>query len=293
MIKGSIVAIATPMKQNGVIDWGSLINLVKFHLINKTDAILAAGTTGENTTMTLEEHFRVIHTIVKEVNKKIPIVAGVGANSTKEAVNLTKMAKEAGAEYGLSVTPYYNKPTQKGMYNHFKEVASVGLPIIVYNVPKRTGVDINNETILKLSKIENIVGIKESSGNLARALELIDQYKDKEFYLLSGDDSTACEFILAGGHGVISVSSNIVPKQMHELCIASRKGKLELAYKINKKLMPLHYALSLESNPIPVKWALKKMGLVKKGIRLPLTWLSKKYHKTLLKTLKSLEVIKS
>lgn len=291
MIRGSIVAIATPMKQNGVIDWASLRNLVNFHLANKTDAILAAGTTGENSTMTLEEHGQVISTIVKEVNNKISVIAGIGANSTMEAVKLTKMAKDAGAEYGLSVTPYYNKPTQEGMYKHFKEVATVGLPIIVYNVPKRTGVDINNETILKLAKIENIVGIKESSGNLARALELIEKYKEKEFSLLSGDDSTACEFILSGGHGVISVSSNIVPKIMHELCIASSKGKIELAYKINKKLMPLHYALSLESNPIPVKWALKKMGLVKKGIRLPLTWLSTKYKKTLLKTLKSLEVI--
>ncbi|CAA3706855.1 4-hydroxy-tetrahydrodipicolinate synthase [Candidatus Portiera aleyrodidarum] len=292
MIRGSIVAIATPMKKNGVIDWESLINLVKFHLENKTDAILAAGTTGENTTMTLEEHCKVIRTIVKEVNKKIPVIAGIGSNSTIDAVKLTKLAKEAGAEYGLSVTPYYNKPTQEGMYKHFKEVSTVGLPIIIYNVPKRTGVDINNETILKLSKIENIVGIKESSGNLSRALELIENLKYKEFYLLSGDDSTACEFILAGGHGVISVSSNIVPKKMHDLCIASIKGKIELAYKLNKKLRPLHYALSIESNPIPVKWALNKMGLVKKGIRLPLTWLSKKYHNTLLKTLKVLEVIK-
>lgn len=292
MIRGSIVAIATPMKKNGVIDWESLKQLVNFHLENKTDAILAAGTTGENTTMTLEEHCKVIRTIVKEVNKKIPVIAGIGANSTSEAVKLTKLAKKEGAEYGLSVTPYYNKPTQKGMYKHFKEVSGVGLPIIVYNVPKRTGVDINNETILKLSKIENIVGIKESSGNLTRALELIAKYKEKEFYLLSGDDSTACEFILSGGHGVISVSSNIVPKQMHDLCIASIKGNIELAYKINKKLMPLHYALSIESNPIPVKWALNKMGLVKKGIRLPLTWLSKKYHNTLLKTLKLLKVIK-
>lgn len=292
MIRGSIVAIATPMKKNGEIDWESLINLVKFHLENKTDAILAAGTTGENTTMTLEEHCKVIRTIVKEVNKKIPVIAGIGSNSTSDAVKLTKLAKESGAEYGLSVTPYYNKPTQKGMYKHFKEVSTVGLPIIIYNVPKRTGVDINNETILKLSKIENIVGIKESSGNLSRALELIENLKYKEFYLLSGDDSTACEFILAGGHGVISVSSNIVPKKMHDLCIASIKGKIELAYKLNKKLMPLHYALSIESNPIPVKWALNKMGLLKKGIRLPLTWLSKKYHNTLLKTLKVLEVIK-
>ncbi|AFQ24110.1 4-hydroxy-tetrahydrodipicolinate synthase [Candidatus Portiera aleyrodidarum] len=291
MIRGSIVAIVTPMKKNGVIDWASLRNLVKFHLENKTDAILAAGTTGENTTMTLEEHGKVIRTVVKEVNKKISVIAGIGANSTIEAVKLTKMAKDAGAEYGLSVTPYYNKPTQYGMYNHFKEVATVGLPIIVYNVPKRTGVDINNETILKLSLIKNIVGIKESSGNLARALELIEKYKKQDFYLLSGDDSTACEFILAGGHGVISVTSNIVPKLMHELCIASSKGKIELAYKLNKELMPLHYALSLESNPIPVKWALKKMGLVKKGIRLPLTWLATKYKKPLLKTLKSLEVI--
>ncbi|AGI27157.1 Dihydrodipicolinate synthase [Candidatus Portiera aleyrodidarum] len=292
MIRGSIVAMATPMKKNGVIDWESLRKLVKFHLENKTDAILAAGTTGENTTMTLEEHFKVIRTIVNEVNKNIPVIAGIGANSTMDAVNLTKMAKEAGAEYGLSVTPYYNKPTQEGMYKHFKEVSAVGLPIIIYNVPNRTGVDIYNETILKLSNIENIVGIKESSGDLERAVELIEKVKYKDFYLYSGDDSTACEFILSGGHGVISVSSNIVPKTMHDLCIASRKGNMELAYKINKKLMPLHYALSIESNPIPVKWALNKMGLVKKGIRLPLTWLSKKYHATVLKTLKVLKIIK-
>lgn len=292
MIRGSIVAIATPMKINGVIDWESLRKLVNFHLENKTDAIVAAGTTGEITTMTLDEHFKVIRTIVNEVNKNIPVIAGIGANSTWEAVNLTKRAKEAGADYGLSVTPYYNKPTQEGMYKHFKEVAAVGLPIIIYNVPKRTGIDIYNETILKLSKIKNIIGIKESSGDLERAVELIENFKYKDFYLYSGDDSTACEFILSGGHGVISVSSNIVPKKMHDLCIASIKGNIELAYKINKKLMPLHYALSIESNPIPVKWALNKMGLVKKGIRLPLTWLSKKYHSTLLKTLQLVEVIK-
>ncbi|CEL12423.1 Dihydrodipicolinate synthase [Candidatus Portiera aleyrodidarum] len=292
MIRGSIVAIATPMKRNGVIDWESLRTLVKFHLENNTDAIVAAGTTGETTTLNLEEHFKVIRTIVNEVNNKIPVIAGIGANSTSEAVNLTKSAKEAGAHSGLSVTPYYNKPTQSGMLDHFKEIASVGLPIIIYNVPKRTGVDIYNETILKLSEIKNIIGIKESSGDLERAVELIEKLKYKDFALYSGDDSTACEFLLSGGHGVISVSSNIVPKKMHELCIASIEGNIELAYKINKKLMPLHYALSIESNPIPVKWALNKMGLVKKGIRLPLTWLANKYHSTLLKTLQLLEVLK-
>lgn len=293
MITGSIVALATPMAPNGDIDWLALRRLVNFHLENGTDAIVAAGTTGEPTTMTVEEHFDIIRAVVKEVNGQIPVIAGTGANATWEAVNLARYAKEAGADACLSVTPYYNRPTQEGLYQHFKAIAEAGLPVIMYNVPSRTGVDLTNETVFRLSSIDNIVGLKDATGNLERAADLIETLKDKPFALYSGDDPTACEFMLAGGHGVISVSSNVAPQMMHDLCVAALARNEEQAHQINTRLMPLHTTLGIEANPIPVKWALNQMGMAENGIRLPLTWLSAKYHATVGESLQLAGVLKS
>lgn len=292
MITGSIVALATPMTPNGDIDWDALRRLVNFHIENGTDAIVAAGTTGEPTTMTVEEHFDVIRAVIKEVNGKIPVIAGTGANATWEAVNLARYAKEAGADACLSVTPYYNRPTQEGLFQHFKAVAEAGLPVILYNVPSRTGVDLSNETAFRLAEIDNIVGLKDATGNLERGTELIETLKGKPFALYSGDDPTACEFMLAGGHGVISVSSNVAPRAMHELCEAAISGQDERAHQLNTRLMPLHTSLGIEANPIPVKWALNQMGLAENGIRLPLTWLSPKYHATVSESLQLAGVLK-
>ncbi|ANF58802.1 4-hydroxy-tetrahydrodipicolinate synthase [Halotalea alkalilenta] len=292
MITGSIVALATPMKVSGEIDWDALRRLVGFHLEHGTDGIVAAGTTGEPTTMTVEEHFDVIRTIVDEVKGRIPVIAGTGANATWEAVNLARYAKDAGADYCLSVTPYYNRPTQEGLYQHFKAVAEAGLPVILYNVPKRTGVDLYNETVFRLAELEGIIGLKEATGDLERAEELIEHFQGSEFALYSGDDPTACEFVLAGGQGVISVSANVVPKAMHDLCVAAMDGDAERAHQINTRLMPLHSVLGIEANPIPVKWALNQMGLAEAGIRLPLTWLSDKYHATVGETLQLAGVVK-
>lgn len=291
MITGSIVALATPMMPNGDIDWPALRRLVNFHLQNGTDAIVAAGTTGEPSTMTVEEHFDVIRTVIDEVNGRIPVIAGTGANATWEAVNLTRWAKEAGADCCLSVTPYYNRPSQEGLYQHFKAIAEVGLPLIMYNVPTRTGVDLFNETVFRLAELDNIVGLKEATGDLERDQELFDVLKDRDFALYSGDDSTACDFMLAGGHGVISVSTNIAPNAMHELCEAALAGNRERAHQINAQLMSLHNAMGVEANPIPVKWALQQMGLAQEGIRLPLTQLSEKYHATVIGSMQQAGVL--
>lgn len=281
MITGSIVALATPMKASGEIDWEALRRLVSFHLDNGTDAIVAAGTTGEPTTMSFAEHFDVIRTVVEEVHGRIPVIAGTGANATSEAVELARYAKEVGADYCLSVCPYYNKPTQEGLYQHFKAVAEGGeLPVILYNVPGRTCSDLYNETVFRLAELDNIVGLKDATGNLERAEELIDRLKGTGFALYSGDDPTACDFMLMGGHGDISVTANVAPHAMHELCEAAVSGDTERAHQINTRLMPLHTALGVEANPIPVKWSLNRMGYADKGIRLPLTWLSEKYHST-------------
>lgn len=291
MITGSIVALATPMMPNGDIDWPALRRLVNFHLENGTDAIVAAGTTGEPSTMTVEEHFDVIRTVIDEVNGRIPVIAGTGANATWEAVNLTRWAKEAGADCCLSVTPYYNRPSQEGLYQHFKAIAEVGLPVIMYNVPTRTGVDLFNETVFRLAELDNIVGLKEATGDLERDQELFDVLGGRDFALYSGDDSTACDFMLAGGHGVISVSTNVAPKSMHELCEAALAGNRERAHQINAQLMSLHNAMGVEANPIPVKWALQQLGLAQEGIRLPLTRLSDKYHATVIGSLQQAGVL--
>ncbi len=281
MIKGSIVALVTPMTTTGEIDWEALHRLVEFHLENGTDAIVAAGTTGEPTTMSFDEHFDVIRKVVEQVNGRVPVIAGTGANSTSEAVELTQFAKKVGADYCLSVTPYYNKPTQEGLYQHFKAVAEASdLLVILYNVPGRTAVDLHNETVVRLSQLPNIVAIKDATGDVERGKELMDRLKGTDFLLFSGDDLTAADFILQGGHGNISVTANVAPRQMSELCAAALSGDASTAHQINTRLMPLHRALFVESNPIPVKWAVHEMGMIETGIRLPLTILSPQYHAT-------------
>ena len=280
MIAGSMVALVTPMDAQGRLDWDSLSKLVDFHLENGTHAIVAVGTTGESATLDVNEHIEVIKAVVKQVNGRIPVIAGTGANSTSEAVHLTQNAKDAGADACLLVVPYYNKPTQEGLYQHFKHIAeAVDIPQILYNVPGRTSCDMQAETVIRLSSVPNIIGIKEATGDLKRAKAVLDGVSD-DFIVLSGDDPTAVELILLGGKGNISVTANVAPREMADLCEAALEGNAEKARAINEKLMPLHKDLFIEANPIPVKWALVEMGLMHKGIRLPLTWLSESCHDT-------------
>ncbi|MGH8613677.1 MAG: 4-hydroxy-tetrahydrodipicolinate synthase [Gammaproteobacteria bacterium] len=289
MFQGSMVAIVTPM-QSGIgpdtpLDMDALAELIEFHLENQTDAIVAVGTTGESATLNEQEHCMVVGFVVERVRGRVPVIAGTGANSTTEAIRLTDWAKRAGAQACLLVTPYYNKPTQEGLYRHHKAVAeAVAIPQILYNVPGRTACDMLPETAARLSQIANIIGIKEATGDLERVNRLRALCGD-EFILLSGDDATAMEFMLRGGKGVISVTANVAPKAMHEMCMAATGGKREQAAKINQRLEGLHQGLFLESNPIPVKWAVNKMGLIRPGLRLPLTWLSERYHGPLLESL--------
>lgn len=291
MIAGSMVALVTPMDAQGRLDWDSLSKLVDFHLQEGTHAIVAVGTTGESATLDYEEHIKVIEHVVKQVNGRIPVIAGTGANSTREAVELTRNAKRAGADACLLVTPYYNKPTQEGLYQHFKHVAeTVDIPQILYNVPGRTACDMLTDTVVRLSKVPNIIGIKEATGNLERAKDIISRV-DSDFLVLSGDDPTAVELILLGGKGNISVTANVAPRAMADLCNAALNGEAELARAINDKLMPLHKNLFLEANPIPVKWALHEMGLMPEGIRLPLTWLSATCHEPLRQALRQSGVL--
>jgi 4-hydroxy-tetrahydrodipicolinate synthase len=274
MIQGSIVALVTPMKPDGTLDDESLSRLIEFHIEQGTDAIVAVGTTGESATLDEEEHCRVIQFVVEKVAGRVPVIAGTGANSTTEAINLTARAKEAGADACLLVTPYYNKPTQEGLYLHYKAVAeAVDIPQILYNVPGRTACDLLPATVARLAEVPHIVGIKEATGNLDRAREIM-RLCGPNFLLYSGDDATACEFCLLGGKGVISVTANVAPKLMHEMCAAAIAGDAEAARAIDAKLAALHRDLFIESNPIPVKWAVCELGLIESGIRLPLTWLS-------------------
>lgn len=274
MIAGSMVALVTPMDAQGGLDWDSLSKLVDFHLQEGTNAIVAVGTTGESATLDVDEHIEVIRRVVDQVNGRIPVIAGTGANCTREAIELTEHAKNVGVDACLLVTPYYNKPTQEGLYQHFRHIAeSVAIPQILYNVPGRTNCDMLPETVERLSKVPNIIGIKEATGNLQRGQEVLDRV-NKDFLVYSGDDATAVELMLMGGKGNISVTANVVPRAMSELCAAAMRGESDLGRAINERLMPLHKALFVESNPIPVKWALHEMGLIPGGIRLPLTWLS-------------------
>lgn len=281
MIAGSMVALVTPMDAQGRLDWDALSKLVDFHLQEGTNAIVAVGTTGESATLDVLEHIDVIRRVVDQVGGRIPVIAGTGANSTREAVELTENAKKAGADACLLVTPYYNKPTQEGLYQHFRHIAeAVAIPQILYNVPGRTACDMLPETVERLSKVTNIIGIKEATGDLQRGQEILDRVSD-DFLVYSGDDPTAVELILMGGKGNISVTANVAPRAMSELCAAAAAGDAATARAINDRLMPLHKNLFIESNPIPVKWALAEMGLMQEGIRLPLTWLSPRCHEPL------------
>ena len=278
MFKGSMVALVTPMTIDGAIDEDALEALVEFHIKNGTDAIVSVGTTGESATLDEEEHCYVMRRTVALARGRIPVIGGTGSNSTREAIELTRCAKEGGCDAVLLVTPYYNKPTQEGMYQHFKAIAeAVAMPQILYNVPGRTGVDMQAETVARLSKVKNIIGIKEATGDLQRARAIREQ-AGSAFELYSGDDATAMDFMLQGGQGVISVTANVAPKAMHQMCAAAIAGDRAQASAINDKLMALHNKLFVEANPIPVKWALYKMGMISEGIRLPLTVLSQKYH---------------
>ena len=290
MFTGSMVAVATPMNEDGSIDYDSYENLIEFHIENKTDAIVPVGTTGESATIDHDEHCEIVSFVVDKVSKRIPVIAGTGANSTSEAIALTKYAYEAGVDGCLSVTPYYNKPTQEGLYEHYKAIAeAVPVPLIPYNVPGRTSVDMLPKTVERFLKINNIVAVKEAIGDLKRIKELVDICGSK-INILSGDDLTAMEALLIGGKGVITVTGNIAPKYMHLMCKAALEGDRKLAQEYDKKIVGLHKDLFLESNPIPTKWALYKMGLIKNGIRLPLTSFSEEHHAKLLNSMQLAEV---
>lgn len=275
MFTGSIVAIVTPMKVNGEIDYQKFGSLVDWHLENKTDGLVVLGTTGESPTIEPAERVKIIRQVIEQVNDRIPVIVGSGTNCTRHTIELTQEAMSLGVDGVLLTTPYYNKPTQEGLYQHFKAVAeAVPIPQILYNVPSRTACDLLPETILRLAKISNIVGVKEATGDIERVKKLVSS----ELTLLSGDDKTAMEFMLNGGKGVISVVANVAPQAFHQLCVTATAGKKELAQQHNAKLDALHTALFLEANPIPVKWALAQMKMIEEGIRLPLTKLSEKYH---------------
>ena len=290
MFHGSMVALVTPMREDGSIDDESLRRLIEWHIESGTTAIVAVGTTGESATLDEQEHCSVMRRMVEMVAGRIPVIAGTGANSTREAITLTRCAMEGGADACLLVTPYYNKPTQEGLYLHYRAVAeAVAIPQILYNVPGRTACDMLPETVRRLSDIPNIVGIKEATGNLQRVRELLDVCGDR-LDLYSGDDATAMEFLLEGGKGVISVTANIVPAAMQAMCQAAMSGDRQKAEAINSRLIPLHRDLFVESNPIPVKWALHEMGLIPAGIRLPLTVLSSEYHETVRQAMQAADV---
>ncbi len=281
MLTGSLVAIVTPMLEGGGLDFGVLRNLIDWHIAQKTDAIVVVGTTGESPTVDFDEHCTLIRTVVEHVAGRIPVIAGTGANSTSEAIALTQCALAAGADYGLSVAPYYNKPGQEGLYRHFRAIAeAVDLPLILYNVPGRTVSDISNDTVLRRAEIPGVVGVKDATGSMERATDLIMR-APVDFALYTGDDASALAFMLLGGHGVISVTANIAPLAMHELCAAAFAGELQRSREINQRLFALHRDLFVEANPIPVKWALAEMGRIARGIRLPLTELSTDHHDTL------------
>jgi len=281
MLTGSLVAIVTPMGKGGSLDLPALAKLIDFHVANGTAGIVVVGTTGESPTVDVDEHCRLIKTAVVEARGRIPIVAGTGGNSTAEAIALTEYAKEAGAHSALSVVPYYNKPTQEGLYRHFRAISeSVDLPILLYNVPGRTVADLSNDTILRLAEIPGIVGIKDATADLGRGSEILKRLKATrpEFVVYSGDDITGLPLMLMGGHGVISVTANVAPKLMAELCRAALSGDVTTARARNDRLLGLHRALFVEANPIPVKWALSQMGLIENELRLPMVPLSTRYH---------------
>ena len=291
MFQGSMVALVTPMQSDGSVDNNALAQLIEFHVKNGTDAIIAVGTTGESATLDEHEHCTLVKQIVELTAGRVPVIAGTGANSTTEAITLTRCAKDAGADACLLVSPYYNKPTQEGLYLHHKAIAeAVNIPQILYNVPGRTAVDMLPETIERLSKISNIIGVKEATGDISRITDIVARC-DAEFEVYSGDDATAMEAILCGAKGDISVTANLAPAEMHEMCMAALEGNREKAHLINENLKGLHENLFLEANPIPVKWALLEMGLIPAGIRLPMTVFSDQYHEILRKAMRQAKVL--
>jgi len=291
MLQGSLVAIVSPMFEDGRLDIPSLKTLIDYHIDQGTDGIVIVGTTGESPTVDFDEHCLLIQTAVTQVNGRVPVIAGTGANSTKEAIVLTQKAKELGADACLLVAPYYNKPTQEGLYQHFKAVAdAVNIPQILYNVPGRTGCDISNDTVLRLATHANIVGIKDATGGVERGTDLLLR-APKEFAIYSGDDATALSLMLLGGHGVISVTANVAPKLMHQMCVSALAGDVKVAREINAKLFGLHQKLFVEANPIPVKWVLSEMGMIKTGIRLPMVTLSTQYHEVLRQACESAQTL--
>ncbi len=278
MIQGSIVAIVTPMHADGSLDLPGLRKLIDWHIAEGTDGIVIVGTTGESPTVSVDEHCELIRVAVDHTAKRIPIIAGTGGNSTSEAIELTQFAKDVGADASLLVVPYYNRPTQEGMYQHFKKIVeAVDLPAILYNVPGRTVADMSNETILRLAQIPGVIGVKDATGNIARGADLM-RLKPAEFAVYSGDDATAMALMLCGAKGNISVTANIAPRGMHELCDAAMNQRVAEAIAINNKLFPLHNKLFVEPNPVPLKWAMAEIGLIPSGMRLPIVPLAAEYH---------------
>jgi 4-hydroxy-tetrahydrodipicolinate synthase len=280
MLSGSIVAIVTPMEADGSLDLAGLEALIDWHVAEGTDGIVIVGTTGESPTVDVAEHCQLIESAVKFARKRVPVIAGTGGNATREAIELGRFAARAGADYTLSVVPYYNKPTQEGLYRHFKAIAeSSDIPVILYNVPSRTVADLSNDTVLRLAQLKNIVGIKDATSSIERVTDLLMRMP-KGFLVFSGNDDAALAYVQLGAAGVISVTANVAPRLMHEMCAAAARGESARAIEINNRLLPLHKHLFVESNPIPVKWSLHRMGRIAEGIRLPLTPLAPAHHET-------------
>ena len=290
MLKGSLVAIVTPMFEDGSLDIERLRRFIDFHIREGSNGLVVVGTTGESPTVDFDEHCQLINTAIQHAAGRIPIIAGTGANSTREAIELSAFAKKAGADMSLSVVPYYNKPTQEGLYRHFRAIAeAVDLPHILYNVPGRTVADMQNDTVLRLAQVPGIVGLKDATGNMERGAELLRRIP-KNFAVYSGDDGTALPLLMLGAHGVISVTANAVPRLMQEMCAAAIAGDVQGARARNNKLLGLHRHLFVEANPIPLKWVLQRMGLIEGGIRLPLTPLSSSFHDLLRGAMEQAEI---
>ena len=291
MLTGSIVALITPMHADGSVDFERLNTLIDWHIANGTDGIVAVGTTGETATLSVQEHLKVMEATIKHVNKRIPVIAGTGANNTKEAIELSKSAEQLGADYTLSVVPYYNKPSQEGMYQHFKAIAeATSIPMIVYNVPGRTVVNMSNETILRLAQLPNIVGVKEASGDVARDISLINSVPEG-FAVYSGDDPTGLPFMLCGGHGVISVAANVAPKLFAQMCRAAINGDIAQAKKLNEQLIPIYNVMFCEPSPAAPKWAVAQLGLCEEYVRLPIVPLTAASHEKVQAALKAAQLI--
>jgi 4-hydroxy-tetrahydrodipicolinate synthase len=292
MIQGSLVAIVTPMHPDGSLDFDGLRKLIDWHVAEGTDGIVIVGTTGESPTVSVEEHCELVKVAVEHTARRIPVMAGTGGNSTTEAIELTRYAKEVGADASLQVVPYYNRPTQEGMYRHFKAIAeAVDLPVILYNVPGRTVADMANETVARLAKVPGIIGIKDATGNVGRGTDLLRQVP-ASFAVYSGDDASAMALMFCGAKGNISVTANVAPREMHDLCMAAINGEVAKAVEINNRLIPLHNKLFVEPNPVPVKWALTEMGRIPSGIRMPLAPLAAEFHETVRSALKEAGVLK-